>query len=91
MPVVVRETEHPHQAYFPDAVEVKRAAAGDALPSALRLVSAAPHAVPVASTKIELASPWTPPSRTVWPSALSFAIKSAEAPRSIVTVSGSHW
>src|SRR5262245_39466212 len=55
VPVVVREAEHPDPAYFRTAVEVKRAAAADAFPSGLRL-SAAPHAVPPASTAIELAS-----------------------------------
>jgi hypothetical protein len=64
VPVVVRETEHLRSAYFRAAVEVKRAPAGDALPSGLRL-SAAPHAVPPASTTIELASPCSPPSFTV--------------------------
>ena len=46
VPVVVRETEHLPISLFPGRGRSQMRAAGEALPSALRVVSAAPHAVP---------------------------------------------
>src|SRR5579872_4911246 len=89
VPVVVRETEHLHLAYFPDAVDVKCDTGVDARPSGLRR-SLAPQATPDTSIAMELASPCAPPAAmSACPIAVSVWISAASA-RSIRTRSGIH-